>query len=175
MPTSCQACRTAPSPTRASLLPTQGRKPHTGHPPLTLLTYLSCGPLPGLQSVVGSRTKQFMAMWSARTATSMPLRSLALRRDRASLRAQEGSSQQLLARVGMWLGPTSPDPKLSAQCPAMVGKALPFPPGHAPASAVAVEEHLGARVAQLVLHFMRGDLVLALIQVLVAPARPGQA
>lgn len=111
-PASCQACRTAPSPTRASLLPTQGRKPHTGHVPLTLCTYLCCGPLPALQSVGGSRTKQSVATWSARKATSTSPRSLALRRNRASLRAQEGSGQKLLARVGILLGPTSSDPKL---------------------------------------------------------------
>lgn len=57
----------------------------------------------------------------------------------------------------------------------MVGKALPFPPGHAPASAVAVEEHPGVHIVQLVLHLSGCDLVLALIQVLVAPAHPAQA
>lgn len=113
-PASCQACRTAPSPARSSLLPMQGRKPHAGHIPSTFCTYLCCDPSPRLQSVGGSRTKQSMAMRSARTATSTSLRSLALRRNRASLWAQEGSSQQLLAKVGIPLGPTSPDPKSSA-------------------------------------------------------------
>lgn len=56
--------------------------------PLALPTYLCCDPLPGLQAASSSRTKQSIVMWSARTATSMSLHSLTLRRHRASLRVQ---------------------------------------------------------------------------------------
>lgn len=111
VPVSCQACRTAPSPARTFLLPIQGRKLHADHVPVTLCTYLCCGPSPRLQSVGGFRTKQSVAMWLARTATSASLRTLALCRNRASLWAQKGSGQQLLARVGIPLGPTLSDPK----------------------------------------------------------------
>lgn len=69
--------------------------------PLALPTYLCCDPLPGLQAASSSRTKQSIVMWSARTATSMSLHSLTLRRHRASLQAQEGRCQQVLARADM--------------------------------------------------------------------------
>lgn len=74
--------------------PTQGG-------PLDLPTYLCCDPLPRLQAAGSSRTKQSMVMWSARTATSMSLHSLTLWRHRASLQAQEGRCQQVLARAGI--------------------------------------------------------------------------
>lgn len=69
--------------------------------PLDLPTYLCCEPLPGLQAAGSSRTKQSMAMWSARTALSVSLQSFALWRHRASLQAQEGRRQQVLARPGI--------------------------------------------------------------------------
>lgn len=69
--------------------------------PLDLPTYLCCDPLPGLQAAGSSRTKQSMAMWSARTAMSLSLHSLALWRHCASLQAQEGMCQQVLARAGI--------------------------------------------------------------------------
>lgn len=54
-------------------------------------------------------------MRSATTATTASLRSLALRRNRASLRAQEGSGKQLPARVRVPPGPAASDPELSAR------------------------------------------------------------
>lgn len=62
---------------------------------------LCCDPLPGLQAADSSRTKQSMVIWSARMATSVSLQSFTLWRHRASLQAQEGTYQQVLARAGI--------------------------------------------------------------------------
>lgn len=73
-------------------------------------TYLCHEPLPGLQAAGSSSTKQSMVRWSARTATSMSLQSLALLRHRASLQAQEGTCHQVLARASI-LPPLIPNSK----------------------------------------------------------------
>lgn len=73
----------------------------------------------------------------------------------------------MLADARQGRHPTSSDPQLYAQCP--------FPPGLTPACAVAVEECPAVHIVQLVPCLMGCNLVLALTQVLVAPAPPARA